>query len=138
MAASAPVTQDGDHAATMATKGIHQIAVWSPDIRETLLCVTAIGTVLRWHGALTHDRCEPNYVFTTTCASVRHTTTSRRPGHALSATIGDLTAMLLRHRRRHYAAWRPVASVAHIWRPCDDPTATIGVSLYIWLYSMTR
>ena len=34
-----------------------------------------------------------------------HTTTSRRPGHALSATIGDLTVMLLRHMRPHYAAW---------------------------------
>ena len=28
----APVTQDGDHAATMATKGIHQIVVQSPNI----------------------------------------------------------------------------------------------------------
>ena len=41
-----------------------------------------------------------------------HTTASRRPGHALSVTIGDhqrsecdLTAMLLRLRRLHYAAW---------------------------------
>ena len=34
-----------------------------------------------------------------------HTTTSRRPEHALSVTTGDLTTMPLRHRRPHYAAW---------------------------------
>ena len=34
-----------------------------------------------------------------------HTKSSRRPRHALSATIGGLTAMLLRQWRRHYAAW---------------------------------
>ena len=57
--------------ATMATKVIHQITVWSPDIRKTLLCMIAIGTVLRSHGSLTHDLCEPNCVSTTTSASVR-------------------------------------------------------------------
>ena len=49
---------------------IHQITVWSPDIRKTLLSVTAIGTVLCSHGALTRDLCEPNCVSTMTSASV--------------------------------------------------------------------
>ena len=39
------------------------------------------------------------------CQYDAHTTTSRRPGHALSVTIGDLTAMLLWHKLPDYAAW---------------------------------
>ena len=38
---------------------------------KTLLCVTAIGTVLRTHGDLARDLCVPNCVSTTTSASVR-------------------------------------------------------------------
>ena len=77
-----------------------------PDIRKTPLCVTAIGTMLRSHGALMHDLSQPNCLFTKTLHQCdAHTMTSRRPGHVLSATIGDLTAMLLWHRRPHYAAW---------------------------------
>ena len=49
-----------------------------------------------------------------------HTMTSRRPGHALSVTIGDHqqsecdhTAMLLRLRRPHYAAWMLLLHLLH-------------------------
>ena len=97
--AKAPVTQDDDHAATMATYGIHQIVVWSLDIRKkTLLCVTAIGTVLRSHGALTRDLCELNCVSTTTSASVRR-------------SYHDLTAPWTRAQRDHR-------------RPYSDATTT--------------
>ena len=89
----------------MATQGIHKIAVWSPDIRKTLLCVTAIEIVLRSHGALARDLSESSCFSTTT---FDHATTSRRRTRAQCDhqwSKCDCTATLLRLRRPRYAAW---------------------------------
>ena len=101
----APVTQEGHHAATTATYEIHQIAMWSPDIRKTPLCVTPMGTAQRSHGALTGDLCELNGVSSTTSASVRR-------------SYHDLTAPKTRARCDHR---RPSAIRM---RPNSDATTT--------------
>ena len=68
----------------------------SPYVRQisekTLLCVTAIGTVLRSHGALTRNLCEPNCTSNTTSASVRR-------------SYCDLTAPWTRAQSDHQRAY---------------------------------
>ena len=61
-----------------------------------------------------------------------HDTRSVRP----SATISDQNANLQRCYNGLSDRTTLLASIAHTRHPYDDPTATIGVSLYIWLHSM--
>ena len=71
--------------------------------KKTLLCVTATGTVLRSHGALTRKLCEPNCASTMTSASVRR-------------SYHDLTAPWTR------------AQCDHRW-PYSDVTTTYATAL---------
>ena len=71
--------------------------------KKTLLCVTATGTVLRSHGALTRELCEPNCASTMTSASVRR-------------SYHDLTAPWTR------------AQCGHRW-PYSDVTTTYATAL---------
>ena len=83
--------------------------MWSPDIRKTLLCVTAIGIGLRSHDALMRDLCEPNCVSTTTSASVWR-------------SYHDLTAPRTRAQCNH----RRPSTIR--MRPYSDATTTLATT----------
>ena len=107
----APVTQDGDHAATMATERIHQIAVWSPNIRKNApLCdcnrdraalarrsdARPLWAQLRFH----YDLCVRTTLIPQTHGALD--TRSVRPSTTLQRCyydIGDRTTLLGRSRR---------------------------------------
>ena len=78
--------------------------------QKPLLRVTAIGIVVRSHGALVHDLCEPSCVSATTSASAWHLyydlmapRTRAQCDHQRSKC--DRTATLLWLRWPQYAAW---------------------------------